>query len=204
MSNRCRFHGCALAAFAVGLAAFAAEPQPLPQASPFIPAPGAAPALAQAETLEFAGVSVVGKRTLISLHDTKEKRSRWIPVGAKAEGIDVVSYDAAHEQVVLRQNGQLKTLKLRKPTHMTGPVAPVMPVGYGSPNPLPAPMNGPPGSQPPAKPLTLAQQEEEARMFVADMLDIGMQHRKAYEEAQKKAAAEKAAGGSSTTPARAP
>jgi len=42
---------------------------------------------------------------------------------------------------------------------------------------------------PPAGPPDV--QEREARMLVSDLLDIGQQHRKAYEEAQRKAAAEK-------------
>jgi hypothetical protein len=33
----------------------------------------------------------------------------------------------------------------------------------------------------------IAKQEREARMLVSDLLEIGMQQRKAYEEAQKKA-----------------
>jgi hypothetical protein len=171
----------------------------LPQTSPFLPAGGTTTVVAmQPETLEFAGVSVVAKQTLISLYDIREKKGRWIAVGTKSEGIEVVSYDGAHDQVVVRQGGQLKTLTLRKPGKVTGTPASQVAGGYVTPAPLVAPTTGAapvaPNPNLPKKPLTVAQQEEEARMFVADMLDIGMQNRKAYEEAQKKAAAEKAAG----------
>lgn len=62
----------------------------------------------------------------------------------------------------------------------------------------PSPANTPveatsPKSEGPAKPLTVARQEEEARMLVSDLLEIGMAQRKAYEEAQKKASADPAA-----------
>jgi hypothetical protein len=39
-------------------------------------------------------------------------------------------------------------------------------------------------------PSTPAEAEREARMLVSDLLEIGMQQRKAYEEAQRKAALE--------------
>jgi hypothetical protein len=42
-----------------------------------------------------------------------------------------------------------------------------------------------PTPEQPAKPLTIARQEEEARMLVSDLLEIGMAQRKAYEEKQK-------------------
>ncbi len=40
----------------------------------------------------------------------------------------------------------------------------------------------------PAQPLSVARQEEEARMLVSDLLEIGMAQRKAYEEKQRQAA----------------
>ena len=63
----------------------------------------------------------------------------------------------------------------------------------GPANPPATPPAGPvfdPNAKPTgeAKPLTVARQEEEARMLVSDLLEIGMAQRKAYEEAQKKAA----------------
>ncbi len=53
----------------------------------------------------------------------------------------------------------------------------------------------------PAVPLTIARQEEEARMLVSDLLEIGMAQRKAYEEKQKRAADPNAAA---ETPANTP
>ena len=41
--------------------------------------------------------------------------------------------------------------------------------------------------------VEIVKQEREARMLVSDLLEIGMQQRKAYEEAARKAAAAKQA-----------
>ncbi|HEX2851858.1 MAG TPA: hypothetical protein VHO24_01375 [Opitutaceae bacterium] len=204
MRRRYPVPGTLLAACASVLATYAFAQSPLPQTSPFLPAAGTTVTVAQPETLEFAGVSVVSKQTLVSIYDTKDKRSRWIPVGTKSEGIEIVSYDGAHDQIVIRQAGQLTTLTLRKPTKMSAMVSPMMAGSQVTPAAMSTPTAGPAAASQPKKPLTQAQQEEEARMFVADMLDIGMQNRKAYEEAQKKAAAEKASGKSSAPPATSP
>jgi ABC-type phosphate transport system permease subunit len=64
--------------------------------------------------------------------------------------------------------------------------------GFASPVTAPIVTQGIP--QPPPAPGSIAQQEVEARMLVSDLLEIGIQQRKAYEEAQKKADQERAAG----------
>lgn len=64
-------------------------------------------------------------------------------------------------------------------TVATVPVAPTVPL--------------PPPSSP-------AEAEREARMLVSDLLEIGMQQRKAYEEAQRKASAESARRGAVGSP----
>ena len=183
------------------LGAFAADA--LTQVSPFLPPAGSSmPESTTRDVLEFAGVSTVQKQTIVSIFNTQEKRGRWIPVGSTAEGIEVISYDANRDQVVVRNGGQVKVLALRQPNRVANSgfaAAPAAP--FATPAPTLAPTPTPTPVAPiEKKPLTLAQQEEEARMFVADMLDIGMQSRKAYEEAQKKAAADKAAGVAPATP----
>lgn len=55
-----------------------------------------------------------------------------------------------------------------------------------TPAAAPAPPEKP--AMPPAAPLSIARQEEEARMLVSDLLEIGIAQRKAYEEKQKQAA----------------
>lgn len=212
--------------FALVAAAWAQEkPLGLPKSSPFEDRRKPAAQIAAAsETIEFVGVSALGKRTDLIIQDKSTKKSHWIAEGETKEGISVLKYDARREQVVVKVNGTEKILQLRKGTgplnsaHAVGP----LPVGFNVP-PAPNPVvqkiqPSPPGSsapasaevaatppmQPVAKPEAPAtpevqqKQETEARMLVSDLLEIGMAQRKAYEDAQRRAAT-----GESTPPAAA-
>ena len=202
MQRRFRVTTLAFAALTAALAGSAAAQTSLTPASPFLPPAGSGPAVATAELLEFTGVSILPKQTLVSIFNSQERRGRWVAVGSSAEGIEVLNYDAGHDQVSIRYGGQLKVLTLRKPSKVanSGWVA-AQPPTFATPLPTNASSITPVIPVGPRKPLTIAQQEEEARMFVADMLDIGMQNRKAYEEAQKKAAADKKNGTTPDSPA---
>lgn len=178
--------------------------------------PGAT-AGATADALEFAGVSTVGKKTMITLYDKEQKRNHWIEVGSSAGGITVVKYDAEKDHVTIRRDGAEKVLPLRAARAVISGPAPALPPptpAGAAPTPLPttpgttggvttapgqplsptgttaATAAPAPGTPPP--PMSQARQEEEARMLVSDLLEIGMAQRKAYEEAQRKAAQEKA------------
>lgn len=205
--------GLVLASNAGSLAA--EKPLGLPKNSPFMPPAGSAPAVAAAnETIEFAGVSSVGKRTDLIFYDKSTKKSHWIAKGETKEGIAVLNYDERREQAVVKVNGVEKTLSLRKAAGPVGspqPVAP-MPVGFNVPPPTPPPPAAPgvvaatplpsppvnaipvapppptaPKSDVPLTPEMRSKQETEARMLVSDLLEIGMAQRKAYEEAQRRA-----------------
>jgi hypothetical protein len=56
----------------------------------------------------------------------------------------------------------------------------------------------------PATPPSIAKQEEDARMLVSDLLEIGMAQRKEYEEKQKRAASGEQNAASTPPPAPAP
>ncbi len=198
-----------LAAVAVlGAVARAAESAPAGR-SPFSPPATAASnaAAAASETLEFAGVSAMGNRTDVILFDKTARKSHLITAGETVAGISVLNYDARRDQVVIRVNGQQKTLALRKSSAPTGglpPAAAPMPTGFNVPPPAPPPPVAvgsttgiiPPAPAPaigqaaPASPAQQlqAKQETEARMLVSDLLEIGMAQRRAYEEAQRKSA----------------
>ncbi|QYM79892.1 hypothetical protein K0B96_04550 [Horticoccus luteus] len=151
--------------------------------SPFLPPAGATLIAPPPETLQLSGVIASGESVLVNLTDSQTKRSLWIPVGKTVDDIEVLSCDLKTDTVVVRAKGQVKTLKLRTATIVTAPAsAPLAPSVIAS---------GPDGA--PAPLLTQAEQEREARMLVSDLLEIGLQQRKAYEEAQRKAAAAKAA-----------
>jgi hypothetical protein len=59
-----------------------------------------------------------------------------------------------------------------------------MPTVASVPAPAPEPVGGPP----PAATATPEQEQREARMLVSDLLEIGVQQRKAYQDAKQKAA----------------
>lgn len=203
----------ALAVLALATGAVAADT--LPKGSPFLPAgSAAAAAIAPGEMIEFAAVRTIGQTTEIDLYDTQGKKNHWIAVGASAEGMTVVSYDARRDQVVAKIGGMDKLLPLRKtkgnargpapivaaspamnfalPPAAPDPVPAPSPAGYGGATSpadgsaaAPAPAASPAPSPAPTVPLTIARQEEEARMLVSDLLEIGMAQRKAYEEKQR-------------------
>lgn len=177
--------------FAVSAVVHVQAQTALPKESPFMPAPGANAAAAPVnETLELGGFSGTGQTTVVCITDIAAKRSHWIPVGSTTEGIKVLSFDAVQDQATITVGGQQKTLRMRK-AKVAGSTNPGLTAASFAAPPAPAPTQGIP--QPPPAPGSVAQQETEARMLVSDLLEIGIQQRKAYEEAQKKAEQEKAA-----------
>jgi hypothetical protein len=187
-------HPSSAAALAFAAALFAgraAAQAPLPKDSPFLRPAAAADAAAPAnETLVLAGVSGLGKNALVCISDTTIKRSYWIRVGTTVEGIKVLTYDAARDQAVISVGGQEKLLTLRQAAVASAGAGGAAPASFAQPMPAAVgPTQGTP--VPPPAPGSVAQQETEARMLVSDLLEIGMQQRKAYEEAQKKAEAAK-------------
>jgi len=191
------------------------KPKGLSVDSPFAPAgtPAGLAITASSETIEFAGVTTIGKDTSLVFFDKLSKKSHWLKKGETNAGITLVNYDAGQEKAVVRINGGEKVLPLRKGKGATGPghvVAPVQ-TGFNTPAPEPVVANGatvatPPPVTPapvvpsgPPTPETQAKQETEARMLVSDLLEIGMAQRRAYEEAQRKAA-EPGGGNSPATP----
>jgi hypothetical protein len=188
--------GVFLAAAACGLA------QALPKSSPFLPpAAAAGPAQSGPGAYEFVGMTTLGDQTLLGINRQQDKRSFWIPVGKTVGEITAVSYDAKTDQAVIRAGGQTITLLLRKGGVLPGIAATV------APTPAPLVANAPTPVTVPTRPLSVQEEKEmEARMLVTDLLEIGQQQRKAYEEAQRQAAARAKAGQPAppVTPAPAP
>jgi hypothetical protein len=215
--------------FAVFVLALASPAHAGASENPFLPPAASAAATASpSENLEFAGINVMSEKTFVVVHDKQLKKSRWIAVGESQGGIAVLAYDPRREQIVVKSGEIQKTLTLRKSAGTSGvgapapvpvmapaagfaaapppisfekiqpppPSSPVGPIAAALPAPAPAPTPSPVADQ---KPQTIQRQEEEARMLVSDLLEIGMAQRKAYEDAQKKAA-----GQSTEQPAPAP
>src|SRR5689334_5784293 len=97
-------------------AAVAAEtPANLPKTSPFQERGNpAVPVVGANETIEFAGVSSIGKKTDLIFYDKTAKKTYWIAKGETKEGISVVNYDERREQAFVKINGTDKILQLRK------------------------------------------------------------------------------------------
>lgn len=193
------------------------EETALPKSSPFTPVTTApASAATPAENYELAAITTVGKKTTVNIYDKAAKKGRWIAIGETTDGIKVLNFDAARERVVIQiGGGPDKILSLRRttavPTSVPANAPWAAPVGVAPApvpvisepaiiTPLPSHPNAP--SAPPV-PGTVAHQEQEARMLVSDLLEIGMAQRKAYEDAQRKAA-EAAASATPSVPVAAP
>lgn len=171
-----------------------------PAQSPFLPAnPAVSASHAQSnEPYQLSAIGVVGEQTFVSIYETAEKRSRWIAVGGSLGDLHVVSCDIEAEQVVVVVGGKTLTLTLPKSAVSTAAAAPAPAAATPA-----MPVAGSAGSEAPAAPDVASDEDKarEARMLVTDLLEIGMQQRKAYEDAQKQAAAQAAAKQTGDKPA---
>jgi hypothetical protein len=189
-----------LLAFSASVAAwsFAQSAPTGKSSSPFMP-PGGSPVAPQndAGTHELVGVISSGKDTLVGITDRSTRKSLWIPVGKSLDGIEVISYEPKQDTATLRIAGMLKVVTMKAPAPANTAPSRGAPVASTVPT-----MSAPPAPQSPtpAIPAAQAEQEREARMLVSDLLEIGIQQRKAYEEAQRKAAQQKSAGPQAPAP----
>jgi hypothetical protein len=158
--------------------------------SPFAPSGTVAGAAASnQEPYQLAGSSSEGSDVSVCIFLQQSKRSLWIPVGGEADGVHVISFDAAHDTAVVTAGGSRREISMRKsviasagqPASTRAPQVAVQP--ESAPAPIAAAAAGP-GSEAAAK------DQREARMLVSDLLEIGVQQRKAYQDAKAKAAAQ--------------
>jgi len=156
--------------------------------SPFLPpaglsAGGAKPA---SNPYELTGSSTTSRETKVCIFDAKAKSSHWIAIGGEFGDIRVVSYDPASDLAVIDVHGSRMSLGMRKAVVSEQPLLASAPIpAPASPQVLSKPAGRPAQPVQPQSAET-AKQEREARMLVSDLLDIGMQQRKAAEEAKKR------------------
>lgn len=156
--------------------------------SPFSPNGAAsAGAGAPAEAYELAGSSIEGSDMSVCIFERQAKHSQWIPVGGDVDGVRVVSYDPANDTAVVMIGGSRKELSMRKAAVavLNPPSSNRTPQVVSTPAPVSAPI----AAAPPEAVGSAAREQREARMLVSDLLEIGIQQRKAYQEAKQKAAA---------------
>lgn len=191
-----RFLSAGLASCALGLVAHAENTAP---SSPFLPPPDA-PALTPAAAIadyEFVGMTTFGEQTLLGIVRATDQRSFWIPLGRMVNGITAVSYDAKSDRAVIRADDKTYTLSMRQSA--------IVPLGSAAATAPTITASGVAPAGVTAAPLTPQQEKEmEARMLVTDLLEIGQQQRKAYEEAQRQAAARAQAAANAAPPSTAP
>jgi hypothetical protein len=162
--------------------------------SPFMPNGSAAAAAAAAagEAYELAGSSVQGSDVTVCIYERQAKRSQWIPVGGIADGIHVISFDALSDKAVVTIGGSHKELAMRRAT--VASLSPSAAARAAQPvAEMAAPAAAPAAPPAPVSAATAIHDQQEARMLVSDLLEIGVQQRKAYQEAKQRAAQEAAA-----------
>jgi hypothetical protein len=181
--------GCLLTLLAFG-GLLRARTQTLVGNSPFMPAgKGGGAAAAANEAYELAGSAVFGADVSVCIYERQAKRSQWIAVGDTVDGVRVVSFDPANDMAVVSVLGANKELSLRKASSASAP---------GQSFALRSPPSGssqaaftaPAAPAAASTPETAAQEQREARMLVSDLLEIGLQQRKAYQDAKQKSASE--------------
>jgi hypothetical protein len=173
----------------------------------------AAAAIAPGEMIEFAAVRTIGQATEIDLYDTQEKEPldcrgrldrghdgrelRRQPRAGRGENRRDGQGSAPAQNEGQRSgpapivtSSPAMNFALPPPVPETVAASgPAGPASVASPADSTASAGAPPPASltPPAPtvPLTIARQEEEARMLVSDLLEIGMAQRKAYEEKQR-------------------
>jgi hypothetical protein len=179
-----------LAAFFVGAGASVWAEPAAPVSSPFLPPAGEAANGAQSPSspYELTGMSTTSQGTQVCIFDAKAKHSHWIAIGGAYDDIRVVSYDPASDHAVIDVRGSRMTLDMRKavvshqPAFAAAPVPIVTNEAIITPRIVGQPVQAPVQAESPET----AKQERDARMLVSDLMDIGMQQRKAVEEAKKK------------------
>jgi hypothetical protein len=149
----------------------------------------AAAAASNQDPYQLSGSSSEGSDVSVCIYLRQSKRSLWIPVGGEADGVHVISFDAAHDTAVVTAGGSRREITMRKAVIASAGqpaatrAAPVAVQADSAPAPIAA--AAAPG---PANADTLAKDQREARMLVSDLLEIGVQQRKAYQDAKAKAA----------------
>jgi hypothetical protein len=177
------------AALALGCAGTLLGGTALVTNSPFAPSGSALGAAAAVqEAYQLAGSTAEGADVSVCIYLQQSKRSLWIPVGGESDGVHVISYDAAHDTAVVTAGGSRRELTMRKAVIASAGQAgaaraPQIALQRDS---APAPVAAAPA---PSSPEAAVKEQREARMLVSDLLEIGVQQRKAYQEAKQKAAA---------------
>ena len=73
---------------------------------------------------DLAGMTVVGKGTLLSIIRRSDQRSFWVPIGKTVGEVTAISYNADADTAVIRVHGQFITIGMRDGSVFFTPVTP--------------------------------------------------------------------------------
>lgn len=73
---------------------------------------------------DLAGMTVVGKGTLLSIIRRSDQRSFWVPIGKTMGEVTAISYDPDADTAVIRVRGQFITIGMRNDSVFFTPVTP--------------------------------------------------------------------------------
>lgn len=147
-----------IAASFLTAALFAGAVHAAPYDSPFAPSGAYA----------FVGVSAAPGSTQVCIRRKADGSSRWIAVGAAAEGIRVVSCDTTRDTAVIQVGDKRMILVLRQGED----------IGVAAPQPASAASDPTAPAKPPT-PAEQAVQRREDRMAVSDLLEVSTAQRRA-------------------------
>lgn len=96
-----------------------------PSPSPFVALPASAPEPGSSEVeYDLAGMTVVGKDTLLSIMRRSDQRSFWVPVGKTVGEVTAISYNPDADDALIRVRGRLETIVMRNAAVYFHPVTP--------------------------------------------------------------------------------
>lgn len=100
---------------------------PLPASSSPSAAATSTPAAPESHSTDsdydLAGMTAVGKNTLLSIIRRSDQRSFWVPVGKTVGEVTAVSYNADADNAVIQVRGQLITIGMRNGSVYFNPVS---------------------------------------------------------------------------------
>ena len=142
-------------------------------------APVANVAPTRLDDFQFTGMLTVGGETTFSLYDSKTKQSVWVPLEGSEEGVSVdgfneqdgtisVSFGGQSRSIVINEN-EIVTLKRAAPQTVAARNTPAVAANPAKPE-KPVRVKSP----------EIVKKEEEARMFVSDLLANSMVQRERY------------------------
>ena len=133
--------------------------------------------VAKLDKMEFTGLLGIGGEVTISLYDAETKQSHWIPLDGAEDGISVSGFDEDNGTISVSLDGITREIAINENEIVAlKRTAPVRASGSGA---------APPKKVVAVKDDETLIKEEEARLFVSDLLANGMKQREEFRKARE-------------------